>query len=296
MPYIRSPDVYPDVKTYKIFMIPKRIHFIDIGERIVHDLATALREQGHTVTSSEAHNIGEVKQLDCVIVGSGVPSDNAELQIARQLTIPIHTYPEYIYQCAQDKQRIVVAGGKDTIQICLLVMHVLAYYKRPCDFVIDTPKLATSTQLSDAPVMLLAGSEAPSPIDGRPQFLGYRHNIALLSGVNWQASAAYPTLDTYREALTALADATPKGGILLYAAAEELLATIAQQPRQDVNTASYTPLLHNTDGVRALPHLDATYLSSLPAAQLLLSYLAVKEPQFYEAMATFGAPESSVAE
>ena len=105
----------------------------------MHNLAIALKQLGHTVTGSddEIHDPSRTKlqkcqllpeqdgwfpdkitrDLDAVVVGMHARPDNPELQRARELNLPIQSFPDFIYHHSQDKQRVVVAGshGKTTI-------------------------------------------------------------------------------------------------------------------------------------------------------------------------------------
>ncbi|XWN35462.1 MAG: Mur ligase domain-containing protein [Roseivirga sp.] len=294
-----------------------KIHFISTGERIMHDLAIVLRQQGHIVTESDGSSLAPTARsaahvspasektaqqpqkitagLDKVIVGRSIQSDSPELQTAQQLGLPIYSYPAYLHEYAQDKQRVVVIGGVQT-SICVLVLHVLAYYNKEVDYIVDAPQLTTSVQLSEAPVILLEGDIAPSsPTDARPQCLRYQHHVALLSGTGGEPSKASPTLTNYGETLTTLADASPKGGTLIYDEEDPLIQPIGSQARTDVKHEPYRAhpyrqkdhltYLTTPQGDVFLHNVD--YLRAVAGAQQLLRNMAITDQQFYEALATF---------
>jgi UDP-N-acetylmuramate: L-alanyl-gamma-D-glutamyl-meso-diaminopimelate ligase len=297
-----------------------RIHFIGVSERIMGDLAVALWQQGHQVTGSDvsfvkrtAHSIGSMvsvldelgwfpqnitKSLDRVIVGRQIQLDNPELQAAQQLGVPICSYPEYIYGYAQDKQRIVIAGGKEKTLACILVLHVLAYLHRVFDYVVDSSKLQVGVRLSDAPIIVLEGDVAPSsPIYSQPQSLCYQHNMALISGIGWERNDEYPTLETYLQQVTRLADTSPKGGTLIYYEEDNFVKTIGSQTRTDVKGVPYMAHCHRyahgkaylitPQGDIPFQYTDMSSISAIAGAQQILNYLAVSNQQFYEALATF---------
>ena len=297
-----------------------KIHFIGIGERIMGDLAAALCQQGHQVTGSDVsfykgtlHSLERVapvpeqpgwfpqkmaKSLDKVIVGKQVQSDNLELQAAQRLGLPLCSYPEYIYDYAQDKQRIVITGGKEKMLICALVLHVLAFLHKAFDYVVDAAKLDTSVQLSEAPIIILEGDVEPfSSIDAQLQSLYYQHHVALISGIGWECSGTYPVLDTYLKQVTRLADASPKGSTLIYNEDDDLVKTIGSQARTDVKGVPYKAHAHRYEDGQAylitpqgnipFQETDAVSMCVLAGAQQLLRNLAVSDQQFYEALATF---------
>ena len=141
-----------------------KMHFIGLGERIMGDLAINLSQQGHQITGSDisfstpsSYSL-ESKMLmpeqagwfpkkiqphlDKIVVGREVQLDNPELLVAQQLGLSLCSYPEYIHDYAQDKQRIVVVGGEEKKLLCLLVLHVLEYLQQPFDYVVDSLRLA----------------------------------------------------------------------------------------------------------------------------------------------------------
>lgn len=297
-----------------------KTHFIGMGERIMGDLAAALYQQGHQVTGSDV-SFTELalcrlesaalapeqpgwftqkitQSLDKVVVGRQVHPDNPELQAAQRLGLPICSYPEYIYDYAQDKQRIVIIGGKETTLICLLTLHVLAFLHKAFDYVVDATKLATSVQLSDAPIIILEGDVEPfSSIDSLPQSLHYRHHMALISGIGWESGGTYPTLDAYLKQVTTLADTSPKGSTLIYHEEDDLVRTIGSQARIDVKGVPYKAHKHRYEDnqvylitpQRTIPfqETDTASMCALAGAQQLLRNLAISDQQFYEALATF---------
>lgn len=299
-----------------------KTHFIGVGERIMSDLAAALCQQGHQVTGSDvsftklalrglesAALVPEqpgwftqkiTQSLDKVVVGRQVSSDNPELQAAQRLGLPICSYPEYIYDYAKDKQRIVITGGKETTLICILVLHVLAFFHKAFDYVVDAAELEASVQLSDAPIIILEGDVKPSSsIDSQPQSLHYQHHMALISGMGWESSSTYPTLDTYLKKVKKLADASPKGSTLIYYEEDDLVKTIGKQARIDVKGVPYKAHAHRykdgqaylitPEGTTPFQEKDTASMCALAGAQQLLLNLAISDKQFYEALPTFFA-------
>src|SRR3982751_837049 len=104
-----------------------KIHFISIGGSVMHQLAIALHRKGYQVTGTDDEifepakgnlqkegllpqsigwNPGQIdSSLDAVILGMHAKDDNPELIRARELKIPIYSFPEYIYKESLDKTR-----------------------------------------------------------------------------------------------------------------------------------------------------------------------------------------------
>ena len=95
----------------------QRVHFIAIGGSAMHNLAIALSRKGMLVTGSDdeifepskgrlerqgilPQSIGwntdlVTTELDAIILGMHAREDNPELLKAKELSIPIFSYPEY---------------------------------------------------------------------------------------------------------------------------------------------------------------------------------------------------------
>ena len=126
-----------------------RIHFIAIGGSAMHNLALALHYNHHTVTGSddEIYNPARErlkkngllpeemgwfperisKDIDAIILGMHARKDNPELKKAKKLKIPIYSYPEYLYEQAKHKKRVVVAGSHGKTTTTSMIMHVLKF-------------------------------------------------------------------------------------------------------------------------------------------------------------------------
>ena len=110
-----------------------KIHLIAIGGSVMHNLALALQTNGHDVSGSDDEifepsrsrlenqgilpsEIGWNKDrinehLEAVILGMHARADNPELLEAKRLSIPIFSYPEYLFEQSKSKKRIVIGGS-----------------------------------------------------------------------------------------------------------------------------------------------------------------------------------------
>ncbi|GAB3779153.1 Mur ligase family protein [Spirosoma horti] len=300
------------------------IHFISIGGSAMHNLALALQQQGYTITGSddEIHEPSRSRlqqhgllptqtgwfpdkimaQLDAVIVGMHARKDNPELVKALELGLPIYSYPEFMYQQSQQKQRIVIAGSHGKTTITALILHVLKYHKRKFDYLVgeQIDGFETMAQLTpDAPIIILEGDEYPSsPIDARPKFLHYQPHIALISGIAWDHVNIYPTWDEYVDAFELLAEAMPKAGILIFDESDDMLDIIGQKERTDITKIPYLPhpativdgqtVLLTKKGSKVPVQIFGQHnLKNIAGAMTLCDRIGITEEQFYEAIPTF---------
>src|SRR5918997_1280803 len=169
----------------------QRVHFIAIGGSAMHNLAIALHHKGLIITGSD-DEIYEPSKSRLQKYGL-LPAEmgwfpeklTTELDKAKELGIPVYSYPEYIYQQSIDKQRIVIAGSHGKTTITSMILHVLKYHNRKFDFMVGAQieGFETMVRLSeDAPVIIIEGDEyLASPVDRRPKFLLYKHHIGLVS-------------------------------------------------------------------------------------------------------------------
>ena len=105
---------------------------------------------------------------------------------------------------------------------------------------------ATSLHLSDAPIIILEADSLPSsPIAQDPQSLCYQHHILLLGTMHQEDNQTYPTLESYRQYIMRLADASPKSGTLIYGDEDMTVQDIMRKPRADVRQSEIARWLIN---------------------------------------------------
>jgi UDP-N-acetylmuramate: L-alanyl-gamma-D-glutamyl-meso-diaminopimelate ligase len=301
---------------------PQRIHFIAIGGSVMHNLAIALKNQGHTVTGSddeifepsrsalekngllpptEGWNPDKIdSSLDVVILGMHARKDNPELLKAQQLGLTIYSFPEYIYNHSIDKQRVIIAGSHGKTTITGIVVHVLNYYNRSFDYVIGAriKGVDTPVKLSDAPLIIIEGDEyLCSAIDLTPKFLRYQHHIGLISGVAWDHANVFPTEEEYLKAFDKFADQTPKSGILIFCDTDPMVSVVGNKQRADVISVPYKAHAHAidngqeflTNGKERIPVkiFGNHNLQNINGAKELLKKIGISTEQFYKAISSF---------
>lgn len=305
-------------------MTLQTIHFISIGGSAMHNLALALQQQGHTITGSDdeiyepsrtrlaQHGLLPAEmgwfperihaELSCVILGMHARKDNPELARAQELGLPIYSYPEYVYQQSQHKQRVVIAGSHGKTTITSMILHVLQFHKRLFDYLVGAQVEGFETMVKltpEAPVIVIEGDEyASSPIDPQPKFIHYQPHIALISGMAWDHVNIYPTWDLYVDQFEMLADAMPRGGILVFDETDDMLDVVGQKERPDVAKVPYTAHPHQIrDSKTVLLTKDGTEvplqifgehnMKNIAGAMVVCDRLGVTDAMFYEAIASF---------
>jgi UDP-N-acetylmuramate: L-alanyl-gamma-D-glutamyl-meso-diaminopimelate ligase len=301
----------------------QRIHFIAIGGSVMHNLAIALKEAGHQVSGSDdeifepsrsvLQNNGLLpgkegwfpekldKSIDVVILGMHAAKDNPELVAAQKLGLKVLSFPDYIYEHAKNKQRIVIAGSHGKTTITAAVIHVLNYYRRKFDYVIGARVrgIENTVKLSDAPIIVIEGDEyLASALDPTPKFLRYQHHIGLISGIAWDHANVFPTEEEYVRQFDLFADETPKGGILIYCEQDPLAMIIGKKERADVVSIPYKSLSHTSDNNSQFYLTDLKQevpvkifgshnFQNLSGALEVLRKVGITNEQFYKAVSSF---------
>jgi len=302
----------------------KRIHFIAIGGSVMHNLAIELHKNGNQVTGSDDHIYDPSKsrlaqygllpecfgwypesittEIEAVILGMHARPDNPELQKARELGIEIFSFPEYLYQCHQDKKRVVIGGSHGKTTITSMVMHVLQYHKRDFDYMVGAALEGFESSVkitNEAPLAILEGDEyLSSPIDPRSKFLHYRPHIGVITGIAWDHINIFKTFDDYVKVFDDFVASFQAGGILIYHEGDALVQKIGKQPQAGVTHTGYhihpyrvvngqTLLLTDAGEEIPVPIMGEHNMKNLLAAKMVCSQLSIGDQEFYEAIGSF---------
>ncbi len=300
-----------------------RVHFIAIGGSAMHNLALALHHKGFTITGSDDHIFEPSKsrleaagllpetygwhpekinpELDAVILGMHAREDNPELLAALDQSIPIYSYPEYLYTQSEEKVRVVIGGSHGKTTITSMVMHVLRYFERDFDYMVGAQLEGFDTMVrltQDAPIIILEGDEyLSSPIDRKPKFLWYQPHVALISGIAWDHINVFPTYENYVEQFNLFIQGIKPDGKLIFCEVDPEVKRLADASPKNIHVLPYgTPEHGIKNGITTLKTLEGNVplkvfgqhnLQNLNGARLVCNELNISDEQFYEAIATF---------
>lgn len=294
----------------------------------MHNLALALHKDGNRVTGSDDEifepsrsrldkegllpksmgwNAERItKELDAVIVGMHAKKDNPELARARELNLPIYSYPEFLYEKAKHKTRVVIGGSHGKTTVTGMILHVLHFVGRHEDYMVGAQLdgFETMVKFSDsADFMVLEGDEyLSSPLDLTPKFHHYRANIALLTGIAWDHINVFPTFENYVEQFRIFIEKMESGGVLIYNEEDEVLRKMVEENPHPVKKMPYrtpeysveegTTVLHTHEGDLPLRIFGRHNLQNLEGARLICNQMGVMDEDFYEAIATFSGAQN----
>ncbi|EHQ42062.1 UDP-N-acetylmuramate--L-alanine ligase [Myroides odoratus] len=300
-----------------------RIHFIAIGGSAMHNLALALHAKGDVVTGSddaifEPSKTRLAKQgllpeqegwytekitadIDAVILGMHAKEDNPELIKAKELGLKIYSYPEFIYEHAKNKTRVVIGGSHGKTTITSMVLHVLNYHGVEVDYLVGAQlegfdRMVNLTDEND--FMLIEGDEyLSSPIDRRPKFHLYEPNIALLSGIAWDHINVFPTFENYVDQFRIFIDKITNGGILIYNEEDVIVKQIAEESTNPIRKIPYTTLeneivdgvayLVTSEGPMPLEVFGQHNINNISGAKWVCQNMGIDEDDFFDAITSF---------
>lgn len=181
-----------------------------------------------------------------------------------------------IHQQSIDKQRILVVGGGSSL-ISSIIEHTLRFHHRKFDLIVSGKP--TSIE-KDSPIVIFENGS---------QSLDYKHHIIILGN-----NASSDELDAFE----ALANATPKGGTIIYSKVHSALNRIGSKERVDVQAIAYdvykheqaegkTLLISSTKEKFPISLSGDLDLQCVSAAKELLKKIGISSGNFYKAISQY---------
>jgi UDP-N-acetylmuramate: L-alanyl-gamma-D-glutamyl-meso-diaminopimelate ligase len=301
------------------------IHLISIGGAVMHNFALALAQHGHHVTGSDDDIFEPSKtrlaeqgllpkqmgwdansvspKIDIVILGMHAREDNPELLKAKELNIPIYSFPAYTFEQAQNQQRIVVAGSHGKTTTTGMLMHVFETLKKDFDYLVGSQLdgYERMVQFSDAPVILIEGDEyLSSALDRRPKFLHYKPQLAMITGIAWDHINVFPTYANYVEQFELFIKSMPAGSTCFYNDLDADLKQLCERlgDKVDAELKPYGLLAYKTidNGIEilfesesyAMPWFGKHNVSNMTGAMLMAAQYGISNKDFIKSMQHFG--------
>ncbi len=300
-----------------------KVHFIAIGGSAMHNLAIALKIKGFQVTGSDDEifepSLSRLRkygllppsqgwdpgrlhpELDAVILGMHAKSDNPELSRARELGLKIFSYPEYLFEQAQDKIRVVIAGSHGKTTITSMILHVLNLTGVHADYMVGAQLDGFEVMVrisEDARFMVLEGDEyLSSPIDRRPKFHLYHPHIALLSGIAWDHMNVFPTFGNYAAQFQKFIDLIEPDGSLIYCEADQEVTRLVKSARHDIHLLPYGNIQYKTSNqLTSIIYSGQEYplkifgrhnIQNIHGAWLICRQMGISDEAFLDAIVTF---------
>jgi len=299
-----------------------KVHFIAIGGSVMHQLAIALRRKGYAVTGSDDEIFEPARSnlekegllpahlgwdpgvidadLDAVILGMHAKGDNPELRRARELEIPIYSFPEYIFRESRDKKRVVVGGSHGKTTTTAMIMQVLREAGKDFDWLVGArlEGFSQSVSITNAPLIVCEGDEYPaSALEKRPKFHFLYPHIAVITGIAWDHINVFPTFDNYLEQFAIFLDKIEPGGVVIYNHTDAVLRQLVESHSTPIRRTGYGIPDHfikngitvvQLEGQSAALRVFGDHnLLNLHAAYLVSKELGIGTATFLKGMASF---------
>tara|TARA_B110000285_G_scaffold65622_1_gene75445 strand:+ start:2491 stop:3852 length:1362 start_codon:yes stop_codon:yes gene_type:complete len=301
----------------------EKVHFIAIGGSAMHNLAIALSRKGKQVTGSDdeifepsksrldKEGILPVKigwdennitaDLESVILGMHARIDNPELLKAKELNIPIYSYPEYLYEQSKDKQRVVIGGSHGKTTITSMILHAVNELNIDVDYMVGAQLEGYDCMVKltdEAEIMILEGDEyLSSPIDRRPKFHLYKPDVAIISGIAWDHINVFPTFENYVLQFDLFCSCVVDQGTLIYNTEDSEVNSLGEKYADRLSAVPYkTPDYEVTPTGTNLKFEGELYplqifgghnLQNLMGAMKISKEIGIDSHTFFKAMINF---------
>lgn len=301
-----------------------RIHFISIGGAVMHNMAIALKQKGHSITGTDDEIYEPAKSrlqkygllpvemgwqpqlissgLDAIILGMHARQDNPELLKAKELGLKIYSFPEFMYEQTKNKLRIVVGGSHGKTTTTAMILHVLQYHKIEFDYLVGSQLEGFETMVGFSETSKIAVFEGDeyltSALDLRPKFHVYQANIGIITGIAWDHINVFPTFEIYLEQFRKFIKDIPANGAIIYCQADPTLQQLLVQTETTCEKIPYeTPpfsvengkfiIKDETGNEIALNFFGQHNLQNMMAALHACLKAGLNKAQFFEGIASF---------
>ncbi len=297
-----------------------KVHIIACGGAVMHNIALALHNNGFEVSGSDDEifepalsrlkNKGLLPEkfgwfsekinsdLDFIILGMHAKADNPELLKAKEIGLKVYSFPDYIYQHAINKTRIVIAGSHGKTTTTAMVMHALKQNKYEFDYLVGSQLegFDTMVKFSDAPFMVIEGDEyLTSPIDLVPKFLKYKPHVAMITGIAWDHINVFPTFELYLQQFQLFINTIGNENQLIYFNQDQHLTKLVEN--SSCKTTEYNTPSYKRDNFKTIIDYNGKNyelsifgehnLQNMAGAQLVCEKIGLNGDDFYKSMSSF---------
>lgn len=301
-----------------------RIHLISIGGAVMHNMAIALKQKGHTITGTDDEIYEPAKSrlqkhgllpaemgwqadlittdLDAIILGMHARKDNPELLKAKELGLKIYSFPEFMYEQTKNKLRVVVGGSHGKTTTTAMILHVLNHHQVAFDYLVGSQLEGFDTMVGFSETSKIAVFEGDeyltSALDLRPKFHVYQADIGIITGIAWDHINVFPTFENYVLQFKKFVEDIPASGVIIYCNADSEVNKLLVQTETTCEKIPYnTPgfkvedgkfIIETPEGNSVTLNFFGTHnLQNMMAAFHACIKVGLNQNQFFEAIASF---------
>lgn len=222
----------------------KKVHLIGIGGIGVSGLAKILIYLGKKVSGSDNKSSQIIKKLkklgikiylkqkeenidkdiDLVIHSQAILPDNPEYKKAKELNIPILSYPEAVGELMKEKRGVAVAGTHGKTTTSALIVNLLYTLKFSPTFIIggEIVNLGNSG-VGNGDFFIVEACEY------KRSFLNYLPEIAIITNIEKDHLDYYKDINDIKKAFYHFAENIKSDGILVFCSEDKNLNEIAEK-------------------------------------------------------------------
>jgi UDP-N-acetylmuramate: L-alanyl-gamma-D-glutamyl-meso-diaminopimelate ligase len=301
-----------------------RIHLISIGGAVMHNMAIALKQKGHTITGTDDEIYEPAKSrlqkhgllptemgwqadlittdLDAIILGMHARKDNPELLKAKELGLKIYSFPEFMYEQTKNKLRVVVGGSHGKTTTTAMILHVLNHHQVAFDYLVGSQLEGFDTMVGFSETSKIAVFEGDeyltSALDLRPKFHVYQADIGIITGIAWDHINVFPTFENYVSQFKKFIVDIPANGAIIYCNADSEVNKLLVQTDTICEKIPYTTpsfkvvdgkfIIETPEGNSVILNFFGTHnLQNMMAAYYACLKVGLNQSQFFEAIASF---------
>lgn len=301
-----------------------RIHLISIGGAVMHNIAIALKQKGHTITGTDDEIYEPAKsrlqkhgllpaetgwqadlittELDAIILGMHARNDNPELLKAKELGLKIYSFPEFMYEQTKNKLRVVVGGSHGKTTTTAMILHVLNHHQVAFDYLVGSQLEGFDTMVGFSETSKIAVFEGDeyltSALDLRPKFHVYQADIGIITGIAWDHINVFPTFENYVLQFKKFVVDIPANGAIIYCNADAEVNKLLVQTETTCEKIPYTTptfsvsegkfIVETPDGHAVTLNFYGTHnLQNMMAAYHACLKVGLNQNQFFEAISSF---------
>jgi UDP-N-acetylmuramate: L-alanyl-gamma-D-glutamyl-meso-diaminopimelate ligase len=181
-------------------------------------------------------------KVDLVVVGGGErPEHNPEIQKAKELGLPIVSFPEVLRSFWDLQHRIVVSGTHGKTTTTSLLSWILDQGNLQPGFLIGgyAPNLGSSMRDTNGPWVIIEGDEyASSAMDDTSKFLHYQPEIAIITNIELDHPDQFGSLEEVKAAFRRMVERLPRNGLLVANADDSNVVDVARASRAPIQWIS----------------------------------------------------------
>lgn len=261
----------------------RRIHFVGIGGIGVSAIARMMLEQGKQVTGSDRDSSSITEQLqmlgakvfighdpvhvpedaDLVVYSPAIPTDNLEMRRAKELGIPLFSYPQALGLISKERFTVAVAGTHGKTTTTAMIAKILEGTE------VD-PTVIVGSLLKGSESNFLPGAGPHFIVEAceyKRSFLYLFPNILVVTNIDTDHLDYYRDLADIQHAFQELVEKVPGGGFVVCNPEDENTLPVLTNNRAQIT--DYMPYL---DHVSDLP-VPGEHNKFNAAAALAVAYL-----------------------